>query len=132
MDGTVALTREATTRSASGHCALPYICIELFVEGVEERPRQAARPAVPLIVPLFGAHEGDEAPKVPALHRPGALGGRHLDGEVGLQPGGQGVGAALEIEAHRQAGLARPGSSGAGISSDIVCVILSCSYLAHF
>ena len=70
-----------------------------------------------VVTPLLRLHEGEEAPEVAALHRPGALGGRHLDGKVGLQPAGEGVGAALrEIEAHRQAGLPR---SGAGSPSRI-------------
>ena len=38
------------------------VCIELFVEGVEERPRQTARPQRAVVTPLLQLHEGEEAP----------------------------------------------------------------------
>ena len=86
-------------------------------EGIEKRPRQAARPERALVAPLLRLHEATKRAEVAALHRPGARRGRHLDGEVGLQPAGEGVVAPLrEIEAHRQAGLPR---SGARISVQI-------------
>ena len=87
-----------------------------FLEGVEERPRQAARPEGAVIAPLLCLHEAEEAPEIAALHRPGALRGGHLDGKVGLQPGGEGVRAVREIEAHRQADLPCFGSGLSAIS----------------
>ena len=99
--------------------------IELFGESVEKRPRQAAGPEGAVIAPLLPLHEAEEASEVAALHRPGARGSRHLDGKVRLQPTGKGVGAAFEIEAHRQAGLPAPAVSGDGSSGRISLTILS-------
>ena len=60
------------------------LLIDLVSQGIEKRPRQTARPEGSLIAPLLRLHEGEEAAEIAALHRPRALGGRHLDGKVGF------------------------------------------------
>ena len=62
---------------------------DLFPEIIEEGPGQTARPEGPVITPLFPLHEDQEAAEIAALHRPGALGGRHLHGKVSFQPAGE-------------------------------------------
>jgi hypothetical protein len=109
------------------------VSIDLAAQGVQKRPRQAARPERALIAPLLRLHEGEEAPEVSALHRPGARRGRHLDGKIRFQPAGEGVGAPLEVEAHRQAGLPSSFTAlRAGFLAGISGQILSCSDLVNF
>ena len=107
------------------------VCIELFVEGVEERPRQAARPERALVTPLLRCMKARKRPRSRRCTARELWAVVTSTAKYASSQRGEGVGAVREIEAHRQAGFPAPAARGAGFPG-VSCFILSFSDLAHF